>query len=359
VIERGECRLCDGAVYWPVLELPPTPVANAFASVPDSNAKRYPLQLAQCLDCGHVQLRHIVEAGFGSDYKYRTPAAYEPHLRQHAHQLRSRYPWANRVMEIGSNNGRFIRILSELGFTAVGVDQSGEGPDTILEPFTRRLASSLPEQDLIVSHNVFAHIDDLQDVFAGMVSILSPRGAIVFEVQYLPDLINRGAFDMIYHEHLDYHTLKPLARFARRFDLVLSQWEHVDTHGGSIRVTMTREGDRAAIPDEHLAFDRLQERISALRTKMHRDLPYCLPLAAFGATAKATTLIHTLGLAPYIEFCVDDTPQKQGKYIPGTDIEILPRYRLSPNYNVLLTAWNYADEIARQIPNRLINPFEH
>jgi SAM-dependent methyltransferase len=318
---------------------------------------RYPLDLMKCSVCEHVQLRHVVGDLFTADYKYSTPDAFRPHLEALAQQLKKRYSRASRVLEIGSNNGLFLRVLQQAGFQVAGCDPVATDAWSIAQPFTSRLARSmLGKFDIAVALNVFAHIDDLQDVFQGLDSVLAEDGAIVFEVQYLPDLIQRGAFDMIYHEHVDYHTLGPLKGFLRRMGFVMTGWEKTDAHGGSIRVTARRRGAEATLPRESLDWQQLEERVEAARRRLDQAVADHAPLVAFGATAKACTLVHQFGIARHIAYCVDDTPQKQGRYIAGTDIQVCPVARLKDE-TVLLTAWNYEEQIRKRIPNRLVNPF--
>lgn len=356
---RNDCRLCGGVVEQ-VFELPDTPIANNFGTKRFRDAEKYPLRLMQCKDCGHVQISDVLH-GLFVNYKYRTPEAYSAHLASLKEYLRKTYPEAKYVLEIGSNNGMLLSHLISCGFQPLGVDPCAptESKHSVRAYFDSNLALEFKERggpfDLVVALNAFAHIDNLDDIFKGIKLILKPDGAVVFEVQYLPDLIGFGMFDMIYHEHLDYHTLAPLAQYAKKWGFTLTQWEHLETHGGSIRVTFG-QGKPATLPDEFLNWDWLADGVDRARRRIHTAIGKD-KVVAFGATAKATTLIHATGIANQIAFCVDDTPEKQGLYLPGTDIEIRPRTALT-NEPLLLTAWNYAQTIAQQFPNhRLINPF--
>ena len=355
VKEKTDCRLCGGKVR-KVFELAPTPIANNYQLAPDESAEKYPLELMQCEDCDHVQ-QHYVITGLFEDYKYQTPQTVATYLEPVAKRLRQQHTEAKRVLEIGCNNGGFMDVLIKEGFWVIGIDPAANHVNGIKECFTEAVSRNLMVKfDLVVANNVFAHIDDLADVFRGINNVLTLDGAIVFEVQYLPDLIRNGEFDMIYHEHLDYHHLKPLARFLTRMGFVMVEWEHIRTHGGSMRITAKRHGREAMLPEEKIDWRRLQSLVDLVKRRMKDVADDNAPLVAFGATAKATTLIHNLGIADKIEYCVDSTPQKQGRYIPGTNIRILPVSELK-NQTVLLTAWNYEREIRQMITNKLINPF--
>lgn len=352
---RPTCRLCDGAVR-KVFSLAPTPIANDYRSKPDAGAERYPLELAQCLVCEHVQLSHVV-TGLFEDYKYVTPSAVKSHLIPRAQRLRNDFPRAEKLLEIGSNNGRNLACMEAQGFDVWGIDPAATGDNNERGYFSSQWAFAKNETyDLIVAHNVLAHIDDLQDVFRGIDILLAPDGALVFEVQYLADLVASASFDMIYHEHLDYHTLTPLPNFLKRYGLVITQIEHIRTHGGSMRVVCERPGLSLAVWDAPIDWRRFTEKVSAIKQRV-RDRLSGRKVVALGAAAKATTLIHQCGISENIVFAADDTPQKQGRYIPGTDIQIRPTSEVA-DMPCLLTAWNYEREFRRKFPhNEFINPF--
>jgi|10_taG_2_1085330.scaffolds.fasta_scaffold00929_6 SAM-dependent methyltransferase len=362
--ERYDCRMCHGDLR-EVLELTPTPIANSFPKEPNSG-EFFPLELVECLDCQHVQLKHIVpsETLFG-DYKYRTPEAFRGHLRRLAKTLRRKYPNAYSLLEIGSNNGLFLDEADKEDFTPFGVDPSYKG--TILQGyFTEKEAERLGKKfDIVVALNTFAHINDLDDVFRGIHICLKNEGTVVFEVQYFIDLVEKGMFDMIYHEHLDYHTLKPLERFLARYGLIINEFEYIDTHGGSIRIYASRTGRSRIIPDMGVDWVDFQHKIEKIKNKVvfavrqvklqHKD-----KIALFGAAAKACTSIHHFGVKDSISYCVDNTPEKQGRYIPGTAIEIMPEvmFEIEPPDLVILTAWNYEDVFKAKFPTlKYLNPF--
>jgi SAM-dependent methyltransferase len=341
-----------------MLALTPTPIANSFPAEPDTHTERFPLEVQQCLRCGHVQLRQRVTVDW-VDYKYATPDANRPHLANAAQEIRFRYPHFKTALEIGSNNGLYLEELQRVGLDAYGVDPCAR--IGIAEPFSQRLAETLQPVDLIVANNVLAHVDDLWDVFRGIDYLLKDDGALVFEVQYLPAMIENGAFDMIYHEHRDYHTLGPWVPFLKRWGLVITRIQYPETHGGSIRVFCERPGRALAVPYEEIDWRAFKARIHAAKATILRQIVQVDgTLACFGATAKATTLIHHFGLAELIDYCVDNTPAKQGRFIPGTKIPIHGMDMLTerPPAAVVLTAWNFESVIRVQYPQlHFIVPF--
>ncbi len=353
------CRMCfsSGRV---MLSLTPTPIANSFPDHPDQDALCYSLELVQCHQCGHVQLADFRPVDW-VDYRYATPDAVRPHLEEAASVLRRTYPQAKTVLEIGCNNGLYLDVLRKAGFSAIGFDPCTQVG--IALPFTYEFAHDLEPVDIIVANNVLAHVDNLCDVFAGIDHLLKDDGALVFEFQYFPDLVKAGAFDMIYHEHRDYHTMAPWVPFLKRFGLIVTRCETLPTHGGSMRVHCERPGIRTwHFIDEEIDWMAFKHRIAEAKASVLAQIAEVDgPIVAFGATAKACTLIHHFGLSDMVDFCVDSTPAKQGRYIPGTRIQIRQPSALNewPDATILLTAWNFEKEIRAQYPNhRFIVPFK-
>lgn len=360
--ERLTCRLCGGLVK-PVFALSPTPIANTLRAHPDTEAVRYRLELAQCRACWHVQIRDVVpDAELYSDYRYATPGATRPAQEQRARRLAKEHPRAKCVLEIGSNNGILLHALRKEGFTALGVDPAGDHGTSMRVAFTSALAEKLCKFDLVIANNVFAHIDDLDDVFKGIALALADDGALVFEVQYLPAMVKAGAFDMIYHEHRDYHAVAPLKPFLARHGLRMTKIDMIADHGGSLRVTARRDGVEAEWNDDsHVNWSAFAVRVNNAKAAL-LDQMNGKRVIALGATAKACTLIHHFGIQDRIEYCVDSTPAKHGRYIAGTNIKIHPvetLYQSKSVKSILLTAWNHAAIIKQQHPDfDYIEPFK-
>lgn len=357
--ERKDCRLCGSPVTL-VFSLTPTPIANDYKLEPDSEADCYPLELTQC-SCGHVQQRYVIDGMF-EDYKYTTPKTVARYLDPVAKLLKERFPKAVSVFEIGSNNGTYLEVLRENGFSAIGIDPAAQGKGNYKAYFTERWAIGHAvdqgEYDLVVANNVLAHIDGLEDVFWGIATLLKNDGAVVFEVQYLQDLVESASFDMIYHEHMSYHTIEPLKPFLKQFGLIITHIDHLPLHGGSIRVTAQRRGEEVECIENPIDWNKFSMDVENIRQKVRAKLKD-KKVIVFGAAAKATTLIHHCGIQENILYCVDDTPEKQYRYIPGTDIQILPTSEAKDGDTIFMCAWNYEKEIREKYPNsELIHPFK-
>jgi SAM-dependent methyltransferase len=361
---RPTCRLCDSALKI-VLELAPTPLANSYPDQPYQGEK-HPLNLMECLECRHVQGEWVVDAEtLYGDYKYVTPQAMDAHWKPYASKLKRRYPSAKKVLEIGCNYGGMLEHLRNRFPGAIGIDPAFESEFIINGYFSHEKARELRQShgkfDLIVANNVFAHIDDLQGVFKGVEWLLDRQGVLVFEVQYLPELVRSCAFDTIYHEHHDYHTIGALQRFTRRYGLEIKRVERVAVHGGSIRVHARRAPQSRKVFQERIDWQAFRASINAMKERTLKALDG-KRVKMFGAPAKATTLVHHFGLERFIAYAVDSTPQKWGCYIPGTNIKILPEATIEQSKStaeMLLAAWNYRDYVQKKYPDiRFIVPGE-
>lgn len=403
--QRTTCRLCGGKKLQKVLSLGKTPLANAFVPAEARAASQpvFPLDLHLCLECGHLQLLEIVRADLlFRDYLYvsGTSPVFVEHFRRYAEEavrIAGLKP-GDPVIDIGSNDGTLLRFFKEKGMKVLGIDParkiaeeaSSKGIPTLREFFTPELAEKLKEEGwrpgVITANNVFAHADDLAAVAQGVRTLLRGDGVFLFEVSYLLDVFEKGLFDTIYHEHLSYHAVKPLAAFFRKNGLRLVGARRVDSHGGSLRgIVRTEASGPAPLPEvqqriaeEEAAglfrpevYQTFSQKISD-RGRTLKELLLKLKaegkrIVGFGAPAKATTLLYSFGLGPdLLDAVIDDSPWKQGLYTPGLHIPVVPAERLYDPANrpdcCLILAWNFAEPIIqkhqafRQAGGRFIVP---
>ena len=220
---------------------------------------------------------------------------------------------------------------------------------------------------MLHANNVLAHVPDLNGFVSGIAALLKPRGVAVIEVPYVRDLIEKCEFDTIYHEHLCYFSVTALESLFRRHGLGLAAIERIPVHGGSLRLfaapgaeagpstRVLMDEERAAGMLEHRYYAGFAERVEALRVELRALLGRLKSegkrVAAYGASAKGSTLLNYFGIgAAELEYVVDRSTEKQGRFTPGTHLRILPPAQLladQPDYVLLLT-WNFMDEIAAQ-----------
>lgn len=388
VYRRNNCRLCGGHDLELVFCLAPTPPADDYVPAERLNEVQevYPLDLFFCRKCGHAQLLDVVppEALFGN-YIYLTassPGLVE-HFRRYADQVLTRVgpPRGSLVVDVGSNDGMLLKFFQEGGMCVLGVDPAREiarkatdsGIETLPTFFTLELAHRIKGERgpaaIITANNVFAHADDLADVTEGIRDLLAPSGVFVFEVSYLVDLIQGMVFDYIYHEHLCYHSVKPLDEFFRRHGMELVDVERIANKGGSLRGTaQLAGGPRQVSPsvaqlitlEEELglhhseSFKLFATKIDSVKAELGSLLSDLRAegktVAGYGASATVTTLIYQFDLGEVLSFIVDDNPSRQGLFSPGLHIPVVgPQalYERKPDY-VIILAWRFSKPILKK-----------
>ena len=387
---RTDCRVCGSRELALALSLGDTPLANEFveADQVDKPQDRFPLKVHLCRVCGHAQLLDVVDPQrLFRHYVYvsGTSPVFVEHFRRYAAEVLqwTGMPPGSRVIEIGSNDGTLLRCFKDAGMRVLGIDPAQaiaaeatkRGVDTLPEFFDLALAQRLRregwEASVVAANNVFAHADDLHGIVEGVAHLLHQDGVLVFEVSYLVDVVDQGLFDTIYHEHLSYHTVKPLTRLFQQHGMELIDAVRVDTHGGSLRGIAQRKGGRwphharveqliqletslglfglAAYRDLFTRIQQRKEELMSLLCGLKREGKR---IAGFGAPAKATTLMFHFGLGPeVIEYLCDDSPWKQGRFSPGYHLPVVPSTALyeadtRPD-DVVILAWNFAEPIMR------------
>jgi hypothetical protein len=248
---------------------------------------------------------------------------------------------------------------------------TAEGLETLPTVFTHELAKQLRRErgaaDVIVANNVIANIDDLQELAEAVRALLAPGGVFIFESGYLADLVNNLVFDNIYHEHISYHSAKPLSLLFARHGLEMFDIVHVATKGGSIRGFVQHKGAGRAITMDVAATIAREEEQGLYRADTYRALCSRLDslrdslvavlkdirakgqkIAGYGASHSVTTLLHHFDVAKYLDVLVDDNPRKHNLYSPGHHLPVRPSSALyeagKPEYVVILP-WRFADLI--------------
>lgn len=385
---RFPCRACGCAEGELVLDLGIQPLANNLLLPEDlgKSEPRFPLRVFVCPACWLLQLTDLVPpVELFSEYFYFS--SFSDAMLRHARAAAERYcsemklGVESRVVEVASNDGYLLQYFQRAGVPCLGVEPAAniakvareKGIETWTEFFglelTHRLVRERGRADLILGNNVFAHAPDINDFVGGLRELLKPGGRIVLEVPYGVELVEQTEFDTIYHEHVFYFTLTALKPLFHRHGLEICDVEHIAIHGGSLRIFAGHSGAQpiasgvaALLAEERskgvdkLAFYRgFADQVRRVRADVLQQMEACQQagksIAAYGASAKGSTLLNYCGLRrEQIDFVADRSTYKQGRLTPGTHLPIVPAEELAhrrPDYTLLLT-WNFADEIFEQ-----------
>nr|ACN39736.1 SibM [Streptosporangium sibiricum] len=377
------CRVCGAADWQEVISFGSVPLANAYLDKPGPE-EAYPLELISCRSCRLLSLTAVVDPqALYRDYAYVTSESetMTHHMRDVVRLCRERIDAGGLVVELGSNTGNQLQLFQQAGHPVLGVDPAQNlaaiaerrGVPTVADYFNEKVATAIAGEhgraSLILGRHVFAHIDDLADVLRGVKALLTDDGLFAIEVPYACDLLERVAFDTIYHEHLSYFLISTLDRLFTRHGLRAIDVRRLAVHGGSVLVTAARMGSRwetdervgeliAYEKSERLDTDARYEQFAARVHALRRELTELVRkeaangkrVAGYGASAKGTTLLNICELtSTEVRFCTDTTPQKQGRFVPGTQIPIVAPGDVSEQPDLyLLLAWNYAEEILQR-----------
>jgi len=384
------CRHCHHPLTHIFLDLGFAPPSNAYLTKDDLKKPELylPLKLFVCELCWLVQTEDYAQAKelFSNDYAYfsSTSKTWLEHAASYAKNISQRLGLGRKshVIEIASNDGYLLKNFIYEGIPCLGIEpaaSTAEAAERLGIPVLReffgeslglRLASENKQADLIIGNNVFAHVPNINDFTAGLKATLKPGGTITLEFPHLLQLLENTQFDTVYHEHFSYLSLYVVCSIFAKAGLRVWDVEELPTHGGSIRIygchAEDPRGDTPAVQKilaheetrgmrvlaSYLEFQQRADQvkdnlISFLIEQKHQGNK----VAAYGAAAKGNTLLNYAGIkSDLISYVCDAAPSKQGKYLPGSHIPILPPVTLAirrPDV-VLILPWNIADEVVAQ-----------
>ncbi len=380
---KAECRCCGNTRLECVISLGNSPLANNLLNDENQKDELYPLQMNYCPKCHNVQLSHSVprEKMF-NNYLYvsSTTDVFKKHFSNLADKLSFEFNLNKNslVVDIGSNDGVFLKPLQEKGINVCGIEPAKNlsdianknGINTINGYFEDGVVLSQIKQqvDLVTAFNVFAHSDNLKQITKNAFKILKPSGSLIIEVQYLYDTLKDLTFDNIYHEHYNYWSVLSLNNFFDNLGLAINHVENINTHGGSIRVYVGSQ-DRLVHPsvskfiqkEKEFGLDKLEtykefaQKVEECKNKSVSKIKNLKDegksIVGYGSPAKATTVLNYYGIdGDSIDYIIEDNEMKHGKLLPGVRIPIQGKNGQldeNPPDNVLVLAWNFFDYIKK------------
>ncbi len=379
---KTNCRVCGGG-FVHYLSLGLSPLANNLNNRRNESNDLYPLDLNFCIQCSNSQLSVVVPPQKMFDeylYLSSTSQQFQDHFIKLANELKTDLNLKRNsvVVDIGSNDGIFLKPLNKLGLKAIGVEPAknvakianSRKLTTLSEYFEKKTVSKIINKfgkaDIVTAFNVFAHNDGLKEMLENIQALLKPSGEFIFEVQYILRTIKDLTFDNIYHEHVNYWCFLSILDFFKDSDLKIYKVKEVDTHGGSIRVYATKNKNKRLHKsvNEFIELEK-KNKLDKLDTyfkfasevkkikhesieNINKIVQQNKQIIGYGAPAKATTVLNYFGINDnHFQYVLDDSQIKHNKYIPETNIQIKSKDDIDVDkYEyILVLAWNFYDSI--------------
>jgi len=387
-----KCRFCTNQLKYVFLDLGKSPPSNAYltASQLDEPETSFPLKTCVCEKCFLVQMDEFAKHDtiFNNEYAYFSSysKSWLAHAKSYTDLMTNKFDLStnSQIIEIASNDGYLLQFFKEKNIPVLGIEPTAntaavakeKGIESIIDFFGASLAKTLVNKniqaDLLLGNNVLAHVPNINDFVSGMKILLKENGIITMEFPHLLKLIEHNQFDTVYHEHYSYLSLIAVKQIFEYHELELFDVEEIPTHGGSLRIYAKHTNDKTKKTEKNVRLILNKEvhfGISTISTyqnfqskaeKVKSDFLEFLVTAknegkkviAYGAAAKGNTLLNYSGIkSDLINFVVDASPHKQGKYMPGSHIPIFSEEKITeykPDFIVILP-WNIITEIEDQL----------
>lgn len=382
-----KCRACDSASLYKFLDLGHHPHSDQFRKKEQVNTPVvfYPLNVVLCEDCGFVQLDYVVDPVilYQDNYPYESSVTEtgKRHYHDFAKSVVEDFKFGEKdlAVDIGSNVGVLLEGFKLMGLEVNGVDPAPNicaiaekrGIPTINDFFGKNSAEKIiktkGKASVITGTNVFAHVDDLNDLVEAVKLLMhEKKGIFVVESPHLLHLIEKLEYDTIYHEHLSYISIEPLIPFFAKHGMEIIKIEQKDIHGGSIRIFVSRTGnypihqsvsdivnleiqcglrEKKKLAEFAKKVENNKKEINLLLSKLKAEGKR---IVAVSAPAKGMTLLNYCKIdRQVLDYVTEKSKLKIGLFTPGDHIPVYPDSRLledQPDYALLL-AWNFAEEI--------------
>ena len=370
------CRVCSSSLLDPILDLGSQPWCNDFRVESGTLCERFPLELVFCNECSTLQISYTVpkEIMYRSHtYLSGANKSMPKHFGNVARIVGDIRGFEGElVIDIGSNDGTLLKEFQAVGAEVLGVEPCSDtaerarstGIATVAEFFNREQANEIlashGKAAVVSAANVFYHVEELHSIVEGVKTLPEEDGVFVIQGTYLPTLIEKNEFDIVYHEHLLYYRIGNLQTLLQMHGLEVFHVEFADVHGGSFialaghvgarvksrELISTLEWEYAEGLNTREPYEDFAKRVNDLGKKVRALLKGLKDngnsIAAYGAPAKGTVMMNYCGLdADLIDFAVEVNEEKMGTYIPGTSVPVIDEsVAEEPDYYFVLS-WNF------------------
>ena len=383
---KFECRCCGNKNLKRVVSLGYHPLANNLLKTKEEKCDLYPLEVNYCENCHNCQLSVVVDPKkMFSNYLYTSSTSTS--FRNHFVNAAKKYikdfklnPKKSYIIDIGSNDGVALKPFKDLKFKKIlGIEPAknlarlaNKNKIKTINCFLEKkeLKKIKKNADIILASNVFAHSDKLKEMAGCMFKLLNKNGIIILEIQYLLNTLQDLTFDNIYHEHYNYWSLTSLVNFFNQFEAKIFRAEKIDTHGGSLRVYVSKnkkikiENDVKKFLNDEIKFgiknyktyQEFGKKVYKIRDNVIKNIKKIRmnkgKIIGYGSPAKATTSLNFFGISNEIDYIIEDNKLKHGKFVPGVRIPIKSKNVLKNKTNqILVLAWNFFKEIKKNNQN--------
>jgi SAM-dependent methyltransferase len=385
-----KCRFCGNQIKHSFVDLGMSPLCQTHILPEDLNKYEtfYPLHAFVCDECWLVQLDEFVSPEeIFSDYDYFSSfsSSWIEHARKYTEKMIEQIGLSESslVVEIASNDGYLLQHFVKENIPVLGVEPAANVAEAAIEKGIRtnvqffgedaakNISAEYGAADLLLGNNVLAHVPDINDFVKGMKVLLSETGTITMEFPHLLNLIQLNQFDTIYHEHFSYLSFYTVQKIFAHHGITLFDVEEIPTHGGSLRIYGKHDNDESREVSQNVnrllekeinngindldIYMRYQEQVKETKRKLLSFLIEAKnvgkSVVGYGAPGKGNTLLNYCAIREdFLDYTVDLSTQKQGKFTPGCRLPILDTSVIKetkPDY-VLVLPWNLIDEISRQ-----------
>jgi len=376
------CRVCDKTDFFLGIDLGMQPWGNHFLTQ-DQVGKEpfYPLRVVVCKHCKTAQLDHTVrkEVMFQEHtYLSGITCSLAEHFQKTAETVNKNFCSnlkEKSVLDIGSNDGTQLKSYQSLGFDVLGIESAktvseiaiSEGVPTVHAFFNLETADKIHRYfDVINASGVFFHLEELHSVTEAIKKYLKPDGVFVVQFLYMKTIMENGAFDQIYHEHLLFYTLKTLQVLLARHGLFLFDAEFSKIHGGSIIGYVGHPGKREAterlqklIHEEEIsgcneegAYKKFSQRVNKMKEKniafLDQKKKEGKTIFGMGAPVKGNTLLNYFSIGKdRLDCLVEKNELRKNLFSPGMHLPIKIEKEITPPDVYYVLAWNFKDEILK------------